>query len=745
MNRLRYFKTIVPAACLLAVLSTTLSAEDSAQPPAGEAAKLIAVLDSTDAPVFEKAMACRRLSVIGDETAVPALARLLADEKLSTYACSALEAIPGPASDAALRKAFSDLKGERLIAVLGSIGARGDAAAIGLITISLDSDDPSIVAAAARAIGHIGTPAAADALQTALPEVKPESRAAVGNACLVCILRLAEQKVSDKAVALCEAVQHADVPQHIKLAAAGNAIVALGKEGLPRLAQLLNSRDESQFRLALHVVRRLGDGAANVLAAQFKNQSPSRQALMLIALSDLGDRSALPTVLEAAKSAEGEVRVEAIHALARLGDATVLPVLFAAATQPDEQIAAAARATLATLDSGEISTEIVNMLARDDERTRQMAITMAGQRKIASAAPGLLKLARGSDAKARVAAIKALGSTAQLENITELIDLAIAAQGSNDYQAVQRSLKTACARMPQEECGKKLATAMPGTSTATRVFLLEQLASVGGATALKTVVAAAKSSEDALRDAATRLLGTWLTADAAPAMFDLAKTLPEGKYKIRALRGYVRIARQLNMPPAERLTVCRNALAIAERSEDRVLVFDVVKRYPTPEGLALAASLLNDKDLQQQACATLVAIAPGVAISAPEQVEKTLLQVLKLTTDAELKAKADKALVLARDGIQLKQEEAEFTSVFDGVSLTGWKQTGKVFRVEEGAIVGGSLEKGDRSRQRLPIASTEITATSNSDSRPALEALPIRTVASMFVRAALPPTAIRSI
>ena len=31
--------------------------------------------------------------------------------------------------------------------------------------------------------------------------------------------------------------------------------------------------------------------------------------------------------------------------------------------------------------------------------------------------------------------------------------------------------------------------------------------------------------------------------------------------------------------------------------------------------------------------------------------------------------------------------------MFDGVSLKGWKQPGKVFRVEEGAIVGGSLEK----------------------------------------------------
>ena len=40
---------------------------------------------------------------------------------------------------------------------------------------------------------------------------------------------------------------------------------------------------------------------------------------------------------------------------------------------------------------------------------------------------------------------------------------------------------------------------------------------------------------------------------------------PEGKYRIRALRGYIRIARQLSMTPDERMTVCRQALALAER------------------------------------------------------------------------------------------------------------------------------------------------------------------------------------
>jgi hypothetical protein len=46
------------------------------------------------------------------------------------------------------------------------------------------------------------------------------------------------------------------------------------------------------------------------------------------------------------------------------------------------------------------------------------------------------------------------------------------------------------------------------------------------------------------------------------------------------------------------MTVCRNVLAIAERSDDKLLVLEVLKRYPTQDGLNLAASPLSDKDLQ---------------------------------------------------------------------------------------------------------------------------------------------------
>jgi hypothetical protein len=84
---------------------------------------LIAVLQS-DAPKAEKAITCKHLAIYGSEKAVPVLAPLLGDEDVGSWARIALEAIPGPVADAALRDAMGKLDGRLLIGTINSIGVR---------------------------------------------------------------------------------------------------------------------------------------------------------------------------------------------------------------------------------------------------------------------------------------------------------------------------------------------------------------------------------------------------------------------------------------------------------------------------------------------------------------------------------------------------------------------------------------------------------------------------------------------
>ena len=140
--------------------------------------KLIAVLKS-DAPHKEKADACRLLALVGTKDAVAPLAALLGDEKLSHMARYGLEPVPDPAVDEALRDALGKLKGRPLVGVIGSIGVRRDAKAVGMLSKMLRASDTLVAQAAARALGNIGGSTAVKALQRALRNARPSNQLAL--------------------------------------------------------------------------------------------------------------------------------------------------------------------------------------------------------------------------------------------------------------------------------------------------------------------------------------------------------------------------------------------------------------------------------------------------------------------------------------------------------------------------------------------------------------------------------------
>lgn len=119
---------------------------------------LLKILTSRTATEFEKAKACQRLAVVGDETAVPALAALLGDRKLSHYARYGLEPIPGEKVDAAFREALGRLDGALRIGVINSIGRRKDKQALATLARLRHDSDQATAEAAETAIARARQP-----------------------------------------------------------------------------------------------------------------------------------------------------------------------------------------------------------------------------------------------------------------------------------------------------------------------------------------------------------------------------------------------------------------------------------------------------------------------------------------------------------------------------------------------------------------------------------------------------------
>ena len=182
---------------------------------------------------------------------MPELAKLLSNEQLASWARIALEVIPGPAADEALRKATESLQGRLLIGTINSIGVRRDAGAVELLSARLSDKDADVASAAAVALGRIGNAAAAKSLRPALATATVGVRSAVAEGCILCARAFHGRRQRADGVAIYDEVRKAEVPRQRMLEATRGAILARGTEGVPLLVEQLRSNDKGLFQIAL--------------------------------------------------------------------------------------------------------------------------------------------------------------------------------------------------------------------------------------------------------------------------------------------------------------------------------------------------------------------------------------------------------------------------------------------------------------------------------------------------------------
>ena len=639
-------------ACLVTAVALPLLAQ---QPPPAEGteADLIAVLQS-DAPLFDKAKACQQLAVTGTKQCVPVLAKLLSDQQLSHYARFALEPIPDPSVDDALRNALGELEGRHLVGTINSIGIRRDAKAVGDLTKLLGNSDAAVAAAASAALGRIHTFDAVVMLLEALKDPQP-LRTAVGDACLTAGDMLLSESPNSYATAVYDTMRQADLPAYQEIAALYGAIRARGPAGLPMLAANLRAEDKALFRVALRMAQELsGDEVAEALVEELpKLDSAVRQALVIHVLGNRGDKAALPVVLEVAKSGSADVRLPALRVLAKLGDVSAVPVLLATAVEMEGELAEAARDSLAKLPGEQIDRALAAKLSESEGKMQLTLIDLVGQRGIASAVSALMTLADSDDPAVRAAAIGALGLTVGPDDLPALIGRLVAAETPELAAEVKDSLRKACMRSPDRDaCAGVLLAPMSKASATAKGDLLDLLGVVGGAKALEGVAAAANSDSEPLQDAATRVLGEWMSPDAAPVLLELAKS-GNAKFKVRALRGYIRIPRQLDVPLETRVAMCRQVIDVAQRDDEKKLALEVLARYPSTTSLSLAAESFATESLKEAAVTAAVLIAEKIVKAHPAAVAETMKDAMQATSDAELAKRARR--MLNRANANLKQ------------------------------------------------------------------------------------------
>jgi HEAT repeat protein len=591
--------------CFALVAGPLLAADHKAKEQ-----ELIKIVES-DAPKKDKAIPIKQLTIYGSEACVPALAKLLSDPELASWARIPLEAIPGTAPDDALRYAASTLDGRLLIGAINSIGVRRDPKAIDILAGKLGDPDPGVGRAAAEALGRIGGAKAIAVLEPALKTTKDSVRSAVALGCVYCAERLDAEGKSAEAVKLYDTIRKADVPQQRIIEGTRGAILARGNDGIPLLVEQLNSEDKAFFRLGLRVARELPGPEATMAVVGEMNKAPeARKMMLIIALAERGDRKALPAVLAAAKSGSAAVRVAALEALEDLGDASCIGVLLDAAVEADAAVAKAATTTLARLPGDDVEAAMAAMLPKAEPKARQVLAALVGQRRIEAALPALVESTSHADAGVRVAAVAAIGVMGSDKQAPDLVKAVQKTQDAKERGAIEKALVGISSR-GKAACVPHLLPLAKSDSAAVRVVGLHALAAAGGPEALAAVKAALGDKESGVQDEAVRTLSTWPNKwpedDAVlEPLVGLVKSQKKN-HQILALRGvlqYLQGTKKLN--DAAKMAKLDEVLPMIERPEEKRLAISVLGTIGTAGSLEKLSAYAGDKGLAEEASSAIV-------------------------------------------------------------------------------------------------------------------------------------------
>ena len=615
-------------------------------PPAGSEDKLIAVLKSADASHKEKADACRHLSIIGTKDAVPTLAALLSDEKLSHMARYAMEPIPEATVDDALRDALDKLKGRPLVGVIGSIGVRHDAKAVKPLAKMLQNSDAQVAQAAARALGKIGTPTVAKALQGALEKATAANKLDICEGLFRCAEALTARGRRDKAIEIYDQLRSLKGPHQVRAGGLRGAILTRkNKDGLELLKQQLRNKDYIMFSAAVQAAQEMkGAEVTGALTAELKKLPADNQILVIQTLSNRGEASATTTLYELAKSAGKPVRLAAIRALPAF-DTPGLE-LRELLDDSDSDISKAAQESFAAIPGRQADAAVMEMFKSGDTGKRLTALELMGRRRMTKSIGELLKAAAGPDAEIRPAAIRKVGELGGPDELSALLKLLTDLKESKDLDAAERALSDVCAKADEpQSCTDKLISTSAKAGPAQKSSLLRVLGGVGGPKALKAVRAAVDDSNTQVHATAIRALGSWKTADAAPDLLALARTAGNPNDKTLCLRGYLGLASRTDIPGGERLSMCREAAGLVQRDAEKKLLLGALGGINSPASLALIMPYLDEPATRTEAGTAIVAIAekllkgrdaPKVAAKLIEPLEKAA----QVTTNAALAQRA---------------------------------------------------------------------------------------------------------
>jgi len=410
------------------------------------------------------------------------------------------------------------------------------------------------------------------------------------------------------------------------------------------IVELVTGSDNDMRMMAIQQIREKAPGkdATRRFAELLPKLPPDVQVSLIDALGQRGDMVARPAILKMLDSKNQAIRVAVAGALAGVAGPVDIPILAKLAATGSEPEAKAARRSLRLLRGKEMNAAMTEALKGADAKTRVELIAALMDRNVKKSLPVVIKSTDDPDLAVRLAVLSALRAMADENHTAVIVKRLKSAKEKSERRQAALALLAVC-RREKAKCAKAVIAGFNGADATKRILLTRVLAEAGGPKALAEIVARLKDDDKGVSTAALRALAGWPDRAASGHLKKLARDVKNLRTHILAMRGLVRLAGPGKDRGAD-LATLSEAMKLATRKEEKVLVLGVLGKIPSPESLALVASCLDAPALAEDAGFASVLIAEKISGSDKDKVRAVMQKVAKTVKNEKTRARVKKVL-----------------------------------------------------------------------------------------------------
>jgi HEAT repeat protein len=591
---------------------------------------------------------CRELGMIGTDYSVDVLSGYLADPEKTDIALFALEKIPGEKCDAALRKALDQGDRATKIAIMSSLPVRKDLKSVDRLQVLAGNSDRGLADAAIRTLGIIGGEQAARVLEKRFEHTGGEQRWIVADAWLTCADGFLSKGETGWANRIYMKVHGANPPLSFENAALRGMFLTSEEQPVKFLADHIQGSDTEVHRRVMGLIYLIPEPSGLAVLFEKVPDLPGQSKLLLMnVLSNAGDHSIRPLILEMLKNDDPASRISALKALSGVGTAGDARLLATIAAEARGQEREMARQSLYMLSAPGTGDSIMTAIASTEGSLKAELLRSTGERNMTGAIGLLFESASDPDRDVKLEAIRALGRMGPPEILPEVTALLAEAESARVRGETEQAILTLLQKVPEgtdrsTDIIKALDARPDPPATASLISILGQLGEPHGLPVMKNALS---SGEEELQLAAIRALSVWPDDSPLPDLIKIVTTDPDPRKHTLALRGCVDlITRSTLLSAEEKLDRITMLWKHAGSDGEKKSVISGLGKISSIEALDMAMELVRQGMSKPEAETAVLTIASGTGRENTEATVKRLKEFLTLTRDPDHIARTERIL-----------------------------------------------------------------------------------------------------